>query len=177
MASDTEPKLQFPSDPSISPRSKWARVHAAQRAIKAWNEMLPEISKQKEHGQEGGDLGGIFIPDLGALHPLKPVSAENPDKLPPLPKGLQHGVSPPKLREDPDKVAIIGSGAAGLFTGMIFDYLNKYATDFHVDYDILEASSQPGGRLFTYPFDPDTKTHLYYDVGAMRFPDNPVMKR
>lgn len=46
-------------------------------------------------------------------------------------------------------------------------------------YDILESgpSERLGGRLYTYNFGGARDTHDYYDVGAMRFPDNPVMKR
>lgn len=46
-------------------------------------------------------------------------------------------------------------------------------------YDVLEASApdRVGGRLFTYDFGGQRKDHDYYDVGAMRFPDNPVMTR
>jgi flavin-dependent amine oxidoreductase len=176
MEPSNEPKLQFPSEPNISVRSKWARVHAAQRAIKVWNGIVQEINQPEGRDREGGALDGIFIPDPEALHPLKPLSPESPDKLPPLPEGLRLGVSPPKESDGSEKVAIIGSGAAGLFTGMIFDYLNQWATDFHVDYDILEASPRIGGRLFTHFFDANQQL-LYYDVGAMRFPENPVMKR
>ena len=57
---------------------------------------------------------------------------------------------------------------------MIFDYLNKeYQLD--VDYQILEASDKIGGRLLTHHF--SEERHDYYDVGAMRFPNNGIMKR
>jgi hypothetical protein len=102
-----------------------------------------------------------------------------------IPDPLRHflGVEPAedRLIEGP-KVGIIGAGSAGLFTGMILDYLNKkFQNDgFHVGYDILEAagSDRVGGRLFTHYFtgQPQGK-HDYYDVGAMRFPDNPIMQR
>jgi protoporphyrinogen oxidase len=86
--------------------------------------------------------------------------------------------------DDPFIVAIVGAGAAGLFTGMIFDYLNREAgsDSFHVKYEILESASTAGGRLSTYNFETglngtDNGGHLYYDVGAMRFPENKVMER
>lgn len=46
-------------------------------------------------------------------------------------------------------------------------------------YDILEAGkpARLGGRLYTHNFGGPRDTHDYYDVGAMRFPDNPVMAR
>ncbi|KZT70525.1 amine oxidase [Daedalea quercina L-15889] len=44
-----------------------------------------------------------------------------------------------------------------------------------IDYEILEASDRVGGRLYTYKF--SEQQHDYFDVGAMRFPDTPMMKR
>ena len=68
---------------------------------------------------------------------------------------------------------------------MIFDYLNdRFKTD--VQYEILECNGEDrtGGRLYTYNFPPlkeldgsKAKDHQYYDVGAMRFPEIPTMKR
>jgi NADPH-dependent 2,4-dienoyl-CoA reductase/sulfur reductase-like enzyme len=87
----------------------------------------------------------------------------------------------PPPKDGPTKVCIIGAGAAGLFTAMLFDYLNSTLSKvgFNVDYDIFEAGKEVGGRLYTYPFTEITEQnpHDYYDVGAMRFPNNPVMTR
>ncbi|KAF9649823.1 hypothetical protein BDM02DRAFT_3094095 [Thelephora ganbajun] len=68
-------------------------------------------------------------------------------------------------------VCIIGAGTAGLYTAMIFESLR-------VPYRIVDASTRDrvGGRLFTYRF-PGGGPYDYYDVGAMRFPDTPFMKR
>lgn len=84
----------------------------------------------------------------------------------------------------PPKVAIVGAGVAGLFLGMMLDYLNDQIPAFNVGYEIFEAndSSRVGGRLFTYNFKPDPPQnpqgpHDYYDVGGMRFPQNPIMQR
>lgn len=77
-----------------------------------------------------------------------------------------------------------------MFTALIFDYLND-KFELNVKYEILEATDRIGGRLYTHKFelptpkdgeneDPELakiKDHLYYDVGAMRFPENDVMKR
>jgi monoamine oxidase len=71
---------------------------------------------------------------------------------------------------------------------MIFDWLKEKSKEqvipeLNISYDIFEASSKErlGGRLYTYKFPstPDyvSGDHDYYDVGAMRFPENPVMKR
>ena len=73
-----------------------------------------------------------------------------PRQEPPLPAG---------------KVCIIGAGIAGLYLAMLLDQAK-------IPYEILEASSRIGGRVFTYEFptnDPPIQ-HNYYDVGAMRFP-------
>ncbi|KZS88540.1 FAD/NAD(P)-binding domain-containing protein [Sistotremastrum niveocremeum HHB9708] len=70
-------------------------------------------------------------------------------------------------------VGIIGAGSAGLYTAMILQSLG-------IAYKILEASDRVGGRLFTYHFpgsDQPEHKYDYYDVGAMRFPDTPFMKR
>ncbi len=72
-------------------------------------------------------------------------------------------------------VAIIGAGVAGLRTA-------KLLQDRGIPYKIFESSDRPGGRAFTYEFpskpprDPPGK-HDYYDVGAMRFPDNDANQR
>jgi len=84
----------------------------------------------------------------------------------------------------PPKVAIVGAGVSGLFLGMMLDYLNDHIPEFNVGYEIFEANdaSRVGGRMFTYNFKPHPPhnpqgPHDYYDVGAMRFPHNPIMQR
>lgn len=81
------------------------------------------------------------------------------------------------------RVGIIGAGAAGLFTAMIFDYLKK-TYGLEVDYEILEARGEDrlGGRLYSHKFGgsptlPEPGKHDYFDVGAMRFPDHAIMER
>lgn len=91
----------------------------------------------------------------------------------------------PPAEETKFKVGIVGAGAAGLFTAMVFDWLNsevnkdieKESEKLKIDYDIFEAAGEDrlGGRLYTHRF--SDKKHDYYDVGAMRFPNNYVMKR
>ena len=76
-------------------------------------------------------------------------------------------------------MGIVGAGAAGLFTGMIFDHKEKYHLD--VEYEIFEAGDETrlGGRLHPRYFvkpPPGEGNHEYYDVGAMRYPDSDVMK-
>ncbi|KAJ4246033.1 hypothetical protein NW762_013778 [Fusarium torreyae] len=82
------------------------------------------------------------------------------------------------------EIGIVGAGVAGLFSAMVFDWLNEHPDlkgELEIKYDILEAAGEErlGGRLYTHQFskgDP-VKTHDYYDVGAMRFPNNDIMKR
>ncbi|KAH7303409.1 hypothetical protein B0I35DRAFT_472320 [Stachybotrys elegans] len=66
------------------------------------------------------------------------------------------------------KVGIIGAGVAGLFTALVLDAINDA---------ILEAAGEDrfGGRLYTHRFS-EEDVHDYYDVGAMRFPDNGIME-
>ncbi|GKT48204.1 putative bifunctional amine oxidase [Colletotrichum spaethianum] len=78
------------------------------------------------------------------------------------------------------KVGIVGAGVAGLFTALLLDWVCEKVEGLKIEYDILEAadSKRFGGRLFTHYFDdPPQRVHDYYDVGAMRFPDNDVMDR
>lgn len=65
-------------------------------------------------------------------------------------------------------VGIIGAGMGGLYTAMILKTLG-------IPYEILEASDRIGGRVYTHRFSNDPGD--YYDAGAMRFPDTPIMNR
>uniref|UniRef100_A0A0D2XYM7 Amine oxidase domain-containing protein n=1 Tax=Fusarium oxysporum (strain Fo5176) TaxID=660025 RepID=A0A0D2XYM7_FUSOF len=77
------------------------------------------------------------------------------------------------------EIGIIGAGVAGLFTAMVFDWLNEQCEKegLKIEYDIMEAAkmNRLGGRLYTHRF--SYGEHDYYDVGAMRFPNNTIMKR
>ncbi|KAI0697874.1 hypothetical protein BC835DRAFT_1305033 [Cytidiella melzeri] len=87
---------------------------------------------------------------------------------------------PLERRATKDKpVCIIGAGTAGLYTAMILESLD-------IPCEIMEASDRVGGRVFTYHFGAPKRsdvpenydnTYDYFDVGAMRFPDSPFMKR
>lgn len=148
-------------DSEISIRNQWAHVHATRGLKELLNKKIlagPDPSQRP------------FLPD----EPLPPLPT-------PLPSGDGDGSS--NIITDP-KVAIVGAGAAGLFTAMILDNLNKKVKGFKISYDIFEAADRDriGGRLFTYNFIPqDARNppgqHDYYDVGAMRFPENKVMTR
>ena len=79
------------------------------------------------------------------------------------------------------KVGIVGAGCAGLFTGLLLDWLQEGLQEefpkLKISYDIIEAAGPDrlGGRLYTHKF--TEKKHDYYDIGAMRFPDNNIMNR
>ena len=78
-------------------------------------------------------------------------------------------------------IGIIGAGAAGMFTAMILKWLKEHASDekgrtFDYRCDIIEASGNVGGRLNTHSFS-NAQKDLYFDVGAMRYPENDIMKR
>lgn len=80
-----------------------------------------------------------------------------------------------KWRDSPlplnSKVSIIGAGIAGLYIAMLLQDLQIP----NLSYEILEADSRIGGRVYTHRFS-DQKDD-YYDVGAMRFPKLPFMGR
>ena len=163
-------QLDF-SDKNRSIRAQWAQYHATVPLRHKINHPPPSLPGHLGEWPEnvGDDKD---LPNPPALKP-RPADGTAPIKNP--------------------KVAIVGAGAAGLFTAMILDYLNDAAksSGFNVTYDIYEAakdSSRLGGRLYTNKFTGkgrDDPRHNYFDVGAMRFPDassqattpNPIMKR
>ncbi|KDQ16657.1 hypothetical protein BOTBODRAFT_237068 [Botryobasidium botryosum FD-172 SS1] len=95
-----------------------------------------------------------------ALHPI-PIPA-------PI---IDEGYSSPRAATDLS-VGIIGAGAAGLYIAMILD-------DLGISYKILEASTHAGGRVPTHRFANigNNNKWNYFDPGAMRFPENFVMRR
>ncbi|KZS88538.1 FAD/NAD(P)-binding domain-containing protein [Sistotremastrum niveocremeum HHB9708] len=95
---------------------------------------------------------------LSGLPPLKEIVEKLPNRHP-------HS----DAAQEP--VCIIGAGAAGLYTAMILDSLG-------IPYQLLEASDRVGGRMHTYTFPPPNRSsYEYFELGAMRFPDTPYMKR
>ncbi|KAI9753801.1 MAG: ssDNA endodeoxyribonuclease [Chaenotheca gracillima] len=152
--------VDLPMPEGISIHEQWARYRVRKRLAKVYN----------------------YAPrDQLSLAPTPlPTGPVTPEHLPELPELKPTQDLPPEMR-----VCIIGAGAAGLFTAMIFDWLKsqKSIPSLNISYDIVEAAGQDrlGGRLYTHQF-PGTQQypagpHDYYDVGAMRFPDNPVMKK
>ena len=117
------------------------------------------------------------------LPPLFPTPADVSsweqllDRFPKLPSEPGFPPKPKFPRRKPVwpwyRVAIIGAGVAGLRTA-------KLLQDRGIPYKIFEASDRPGGRIFTYQFPSSSGNpqgnHDYYDVGAMRFPNNDASK-
>lgn len=106
---------------------------------------------------------------FGPESPFLKEGDVDPHDLPNLQDTKIYPLWPPRHRDIPKlNVGIIGAGMAGLYTGMILKSLG-------ITYEIIEASDRVGGRVYTHRFTDDPGD--YYDVGAMRFPDNPIMSR
>ena len=110
------------------------------------------------------DLGKIDTEKLSSSHVS--LAATQKGKLPPRPTECK--ASEEHIPKEQLKVGIIGAGIAGLYTAYLLDSIG-------VPYEILEASYRIGGRLYTHHF--SNMPHDYYDVGAMRFPNTPIMRR
>ena len=139
------------------------------------NKKLAELKKKKFHFKD--ELTDEGLPPQYSWNELPEWRKRQhpPSKLPQYSwdELLERMKHQPRSGE-PARVAIIGAGLAGLRTAMLLQKLN-------IPYKIFEASDRPGGRIFTYYFrsDPDTSpegNHDYYDVGAMRFPNNNANK-
>lgn len=96
-----------------------------------------------------------------------------PDDLPSVIPSDSEPTAPPTTGIT-DPVAIIGAGPAGLRIAMMLKHLK-------IPYVVLEASERYGGRVYTYHFKKvegeAATTQNYFDVGAMRFPDNAANER
>ena len=94
------------------------------------------ITQHDKHSSTDLGLGNISVSDL-FLHKL-------------LDRSSAHG-NPPRYparaaSHESLKVGIVGAGASGLYAGLLLESLG-------VDYDILEANTRIGGRIYTYRFD------------------------
>lgn len=149
-------------DTSQPLKAQWAYHHAIKGTLKEYNRHRDEM---------GDNLGSVPLPKDEL--PPPPVLVKNP------PKKSEWGSMKPQTV----KMGVVGAGAAGLFTAQVLEHLNarlgEKGVPLSFEYDILEAAGpdRVGGRLFTYDFGGPREAHDYYDVGAMRFPDNPVMQR
>ncbi|KAB8253768.1 hypothetical protein BDV32DRAFT_143456 [Aspergillus pseudonomiae] len=135
-------------------RSLWAKRVVRQNLF----EELTQLSLRTPTG------GRHQIPIVGSIPPPR-----SPHDLP-LVESFHKGMTTPQLPED-FKVCIIGAGIAGLYIALILDILEVP----NLSYEILEASDRVGGRVYTHNF--SSASHDYYDIGAMRYPDIPIMRR
>ena len=118
---------------------------------------------------------GQIALELKAADLLRPFPNLSPHHLPTL-SDLPYPDPPTDDRTI--KLGIIGAGMAGLYVALIIDTLRAQdppVLDHNVEYEILEASKREGGRCLTYKF--SDEPHDYYDAGAMRFPEDTLMKR
>ena len=146
---------QTQSDPF---KYQWARYVARRKLDTDRKVLTAKLSKAIPELAAADNVAELARLTLGGLEKLETLG------------------KPPPVRGK-FKVGIIGAGCAGLFTALILDWLHEVVPDLDISYDILEASGEErlGGRLYTHKF--SKERHDYYDVGAMRFPDNDVMKR
>jgi hypothetical protein len=124
---------------------------------------------------------GEGVPSNGPQLPIGGTKAIDRDHIPLLQLPEKATIQAPTSSRELS-VGIVGAGCAGLFTAMIFNHLREQLAEqkipFQVNCEIFEAAAEKrlGGRLYTYEF-PQGGPHDYYDVGAMRFPDIPIMAR
>ncbi|PNP59158.1 hypothetical protein THARTR1_01406 [Trichoderma harzianum] len=145
-----------------SVRTRWARRLVREKIAKELNIINERL----------GEVPGIPPPNEGRF-----LSGYTHDNLPSDP--LYSNIKPALLSHaprgeealPPRKVCIVGAGVSGLYIAMILDDLKIP----NLTYDIFESSSRTGGRLYTHHF--SKAKHDYYDIGAMRYPDIPSMKR
>ncbi|KAG8920638.1 hypothetical protein FRC03_004674 [Tulasnella sp. 419] len=82
--------------------------------------------------------------------------------IPPTPPTSSSEATKNLLPKNKNPVGIIGAGVGGLYTALMLQSLG-------IPYQILEASSRVGGRLYTYPF-PKGQSYDYFvslDCGSL----------
>lgn len=145
------------SNTTTSTTTQNVKARWAQRLVR--EKLSVEINALQENG-----VTLAALPDVG--HPQW-----THDNLPKDPKYKDGKRRVGGDNTPPRKVCIVGAGIAGLYIAMILDSLKVP----NLTYDILEANSRVGGRIYTHHF--SNEPHDYYDIGAMRFPHIPVMDR
>ncbi|KAA8645383.1 hypothetical protein EYZ11_000416 [Aspergillus tanneri] len=142
---------------------------------RVFKEIKKVLDKDKNIEDYNGLKHFLSIPGL----PIPVLSDETgPLNLPPPPDKVAQPKQP--MADLPNTtlyhVCIVGAGITGLFMATLLDELSPFVT-----YEILESSDRTGGRVYTHSFpqDPDKPPvwYNYYDAGAMRFPDIPIMDR
>jgi len=150
-------------DGRLNLRNQWARQHAANGVREEWNKLVERSLPQEEWDKYRMTRSSDPLPDPSGLISRMSTSlpAFTARFLPALPSQasvqLAHSTSPGVSHHKTTSftVGIVGAGAAGLFTGLILDYLNSKVDRFNASYDILEANAKDrvGGRLYTHNFD------------------------
>jgi hypothetical protein len=174
-------------EPDVSIRNEWANHHATQ-AVK------DELKQFQAHFPPG------WVPDVGDRKDLPRIPREfQPPKLRYPPKKLitidigiigagVAGLFAAKVLDYLNYQLFVRARQANGHEGpnpTPDEFYNEYVIGNRLPnmlffkYQIFEAAGEErvGGRLFTYEFGEPRGPHDYYDVGAMRFPDNPVMTR
>lgn len=156
-------QLRYPQDKTGIPASSLRGKFSAWLLRKKVEEHFRNYSSRHD-----------FLPIPGGDPGRGNVGSGLPEwKIPPRPAPGEPRGAP----LSPDKVLVVGAGAAGLYLAMMLKYLS-------IPYDIVEAASVPGGRVLTHTFratnangEPiPAAAHNYYDIGAMRFPNIPAMQ-
>ena len=177
---------------NLSIRDQWARQHAIRGVKQEWNKMvLRPPPKQNEPRPPLLDVDDPTLPP--APLPKTPMFKYPPEKPIVIHLGIVGagiaGLFAARVLDHLNwqlfLMAIKNSGFTGIRPDnidefyRIYDPIKKSQKMLLFTYDVLESAGQDrvGGRLFTYDFGGPRNSHDYYDVGAMRFPDNPVMAR
>lgn len=144
----------------ISKRNPPLGLHPETQEGITWNKLIaPPQTRDPSHSD------ALFPDDLRSGLPSPPRS-----------ETLASSDSSPSPPDNciTDPVAIIGGGVAGLRVAMMLKELG-------IPYWIYEASERYGGRAYTYHFKKKegepASAQNYFDVGAMRFPDNAANSR
>ena len=162
--------------PDISRKGQWAQRLVRQmfeqevNAIRQRQGLGPVLGGPHDHDRFLAPISGE-LPDYGGYTwdnlPSDPMYSEEADDA------AVTSFKAEKVTDHPArKVCIVGAGVAGLYIAMILDDLKIP----NLTYEILEANTRVGGRIYTHYFDRE-KPHDYCDIGAMRFPKIPIMDR
>ncbi len=121
------------------------------------------------------DLSSRIQSRIPGSHPDPLFPDDLPSRIPSrLPSRTPETGGDSHAKRTIDPVAIIGAGVAGLRVAMILKHLG-------IPYVVFEASERYGGRVYTHHFKREegepASSQSYFDVGAMRFPDNAANAR
>ncbi|RYP76696.1 hypothetical protein DL771_001618 [Monosporascus sp. 5C6A] len=94
----------------------------------------------------------------------------NPREAPPGLKEIEFDQIKEHVKSEPFSfnIGVVGGGMAGLYASLLLE-------DLGLQHEVIEASSKPGGRVRSHHFTPSNGD--YFEVGAMLFPEIPIMSR